>query len=151
MIIKHISKKFETKIHKLSQIELIKLWFKEIDNLYFTNENEITIILSRYDKHIILKSKDCLEKLKVLSFKKNISIPNFKNCINYTNCRNYISFTKSRKSIKNIKTYPKLYQNQIIQKLILHTNNSHQSSILINANSNIYNYARIKSYKLSKF
>lgn len=54
-----------------------KLWFQKIDMYYYSN-NEYKIHLSKIDKKIIAKSKDCLEKLKILNFKKNIKIDNYK-------------------------------------------------------------------------
>lgn len=50
-----------------------RLWFKEIDKIYFSKQR-YTVILSNEDKYILRKSKNCYDKLKVLSYKKGIRI-----------------------------------------------------------------------------
>ena len=42
-----------------------------------SNNDTIKIKLDDYDRELILKSPDCFDKLKSLSFKKNITIVNF--------------------------------------------------------------------------
>ncbi|MCA9497242.1 MAG: hypothetical protein KC589_09945 [Nanoarchaeota archaeon] len=54
----------------------IMFWFSKIDKIYFSNENYL-IILSDLDKNVISKYKDAHDKLKILSFKKNIKIEGF--------------------------------------------------------------------------
>jgi hypothetical protein len=73
-----ISKPFRKKIiideHHLP--DLIYNWFEQIDKIYFSSKNnsEIKIKLDKTDKKIISLSSDCKDKLKTLSFKKNIKI-----------------------------------------------------------------------------
>lgn len=70
--VKGISNNFSAKV---DLNEIVYLWFKEIDILYFSNQL-IIIELNEKDKEIIKNSKDCFEKLQVLSFKKNVKIKN---------------------------------------------------------------------------
>ncbi|MCA9459552.1 MAG: hypothetical protein KC550_03320 [Nanoarchaeota archaeon] len=55
---------------------LIKFWFSQIDKFYFSNETYL-IVLSDVDKNIISEYKDAYDKLKILSFKKNVKIMGF--------------------------------------------------------------------------
>jgi hypothetical protein len=82
-IINSLSKKFQKKcdITTCDEKQLHRIlpdWFAEIDVIYFSSEKDtIQINLDDYDKQLILKSADCFDKLKSLSFKKNIHILNF--------------------------------------------------------------------------
>ncbi len=82
-VITSLSKKFQQQcdIHSCNEEQLNKIlpyWFEKIDDIYFSNSNDsIEIKLDDYDKQLILKSRDCFDKLKSLSFKKNITIVNF--------------------------------------------------------------------------
>lgn len=82
-VITSLSKKFQQHcdIHSCNEDQINKLvpyWFEKIDNIYFSSDNDnIEIKLDDYDKQLILKSRDCFDKLKSLSFKKNITIVNF--------------------------------------------------------------------------
>ena len=82
-VITSLSKKFQKQcdIHTCDENQINKLvpyWFEKIDNIYFSSDNDIIEIkLDDYDKQLILKSRDCFDKLKSLSFKKNITIVNF--------------------------------------------------------------------------
>jgi len=72
---KSFSSKIEINNENISDITL--KWFEKLDNLYFSNQN-IIIEIDLNDKKIIQMSKNCKEKLNVISFKKNISIVNYK-------------------------------------------------------------------------
>lgn len=72
-IIYGISKPFEKLIDEINKSELTSYWFFEIDNFYFS-KNSYKIILNENDERIIKESIDCYNKLKTLSFKKNITI-----------------------------------------------------------------------------
>lgn len=82
-IINSLSKKFQkkcdlTNCNEKQLLTILPDWFAEIDVIYFSNEKDnIQINLDDYDKQLILKSSDCFDKLKSLSFKKNVKILNF--------------------------------------------------------------------------
>lgn len=50
-----------------------KLWFEKIDQFYYSRKNCI-IVLSKSDKKVISNCQDCRDKLRILSFRKNIQI-----------------------------------------------------------------------------
>ncbi len=82
-VITSLSKKFQNNfdIRTCDEKQLLTIlpyWFHEIDDIYFSSNNDtIKIKLDDYDRELILKSPDCFDKLKSLSFKKNITIVNF--------------------------------------------------------------------------
>jgi len=78
VIIDGLSKRFREKIsideNHISDITYY--WFQEIDHIYFSSikDNSVKIKLDTIDKLIMSLSTDCKDKLKTLSFKKNITI-----------------------------------------------------------------------------
>ena len=64
----------EGRCNQINMKLIIPMWFKEIDHIYFSSENDIEINLSDLDKMIINSSEDCKDKFKTLLFKKNIKI-----------------------------------------------------------------------------
>lgn len=56
--------------------QLLQRWFQVVDKYYFTYDF-CEIFLSENDLRIISENKDAYDKLKVLSFKKNITLRNF--------------------------------------------------------------------------
>lgn len=75
IIVKGLSNGFN--LNKLvEKRQLLQRWFQVVDKYYFTHEN-CEIILSETDLNIISQNKDAYDKIKVLSFKKNIRLKNF--------------------------------------------------------------------------
>lgn len=54
-------------------IDIIRSWFKKIDELFFSDEN-VFIELNSRDIKLIENCKECYDKLLFLSFKKNVVI-----------------------------------------------------------------------------
>lgn len=73
MIINSISENFKKKVDINNYRKIHTYWFEQLDILYFSNE-KIIIKLSKFDKKIINKYIHCYDKLKILSFNKNIII-----------------------------------------------------------------------------
>lgn len=71
---KSFSNKLEINKENISNITI--KWFEKLDIIYFSNQ-EMIIELDTIDKKIIQMSKDCKDKLNVVSFKKNVSILNY--------------------------------------------------------------------------
>lgn len=71
-----IVKKFtEKEINDKNLLEIIRHWFHEIDKIYYKRD-EIEVTLSPADFKVLKLCHECVDKLKVLSFKKNVTIPN---------------------------------------------------------------------------
>lgn len=56
--------------------DLLVKWFEILDSVYFTHENCV-IELTDEDRRVIEENPECKLKLKVVSFKKNITVLNF--------------------------------------------------------------------------
>ena len=77
--IKGISNSFKIPISSINIeniAQIISLWYEELDKLYFSTQ-DLTIELNKMDLKIIKISQECEEKLKVLSYRKDIKIKNF--------------------------------------------------------------------------
>lgn len=73
LVVYGISKPFEDILETANGTQITTLWFKEVDIFYFSKKKYM-IILSKEDEEIIRKSKECYDKLRALSFKKNITL-----------------------------------------------------------------------------
>ena len=81
LIVDGIVKEFtEKEINEKNLLEIIRHWFHEIDKIYYKRD-EIEVTLSPTDLKVIKLCHECVDKLKVLSFKKNVKIPNLPSTI----------------------------------------------------------------------
>jgi len=81
VIVNGIVKKFELSDITEENLEnVIREWFYQIDCLYYTY-NDIVITLSEKDKKILKLFPDCVDKLRVLNFKKEVEIINLADAV----------------------------------------------------------------------